>query len=53
MDKKQITTILYLIASVVLFLSAVLTENPMFAPMGLLFLILGGMNSQARDKKGY
>ena len=51
MDRRQITTIMYLIASVVLFLTAVLAENPLLGPIGLLFLILGGMNSQARNEK--
>lgn len=53
MDRKQMTTIMYLIVSMLLFLSAVLMENPMFGPVGLIFLIMGGVNSGMRDEKGY
>lgn len=53
MDKRQMTTIMYLIASVILFLLAVLAENPLLGPIGLLFLILGGMNSQKRNEKSF
>lgn len=53
MDKRQITTIMYLIASVALFLASILAENPLLGPIGLLFLIIGGFNSQARNEKGY
>ena len=52
MDKRQITTIMYLIASTALFLLAILEENPLLGPVGLLCLIAGGFHSQARDKKG-
>ena len=53
MDKRQITTIMYLIASVALFLASILVENPLLGPIGLLFLIIGGFHSQARNEKGY
>ena len=53
MDKRQITTIMYLIASLALFLLAILAENPLLGPIGLLFLILGGFHSQARNERGY
>ena len=53
MDRRQITTIMYLIASAVLFLISILEENPLLGPIGLLFLILGGLHSQARDEKGF
>ena len=53
MDRKQITTIMYLIASVALFLGSVLAENPLLGPIGLLFLILSGINSQTRQEKGF
>ncbi len=39
--------------SLILFLTAILTENPLVGPIGLLFLILGGFHSQARDGKSY
>ena len=52
MDRRQITIIMYLIASVILFLLAVLADNPVLGPIGLLFLILGGIHSQARHEKG-
>ena len=50
MDKRQLTTILYLIASVILFLTAILQENPLLGPIGLMVLILGGYQSRARDE---
>ena len=53
MDKRQITTIMYLIASLALFLLAILAENPLLGPIDLLFLILGGFHSQARNERGY
>ena len=53
MDRKQMMTIFYLIVSVTLFLIAVLAENPLFGPIGLMFLIAGGVNSQARDEKSW
>ena len=53
MDKRQITTIMYLIASVILFLTAILAENPLLGPIGLLFLIVGGFHSQARNEKQF
>ena len=52
MDKRQMTTIMYLIASLALFLGSILAENPLLGPIGLLFLIVGGFQSQARDEKG-
>ena len=51
MDRTQMLTILYLVFSMLLFLAAVLTENPLFAPAGLLFLVMGGTNSQKRNEK--
>ena len=51
MDRRQITTILYLVASLVLFLAAILEENALLGPFGLLFLILGGYHSRAQDEK--
>ena len=53
MDRKQMTIIMYLIVSLVLFLAAVLTENPLLGPIGLLFLILGGIQSQAREENSF
>ena len=53
MDRTQMLTILYLVFSMLLFLAAVLTENPLFAPAGLLFLVMGGTNSQKRNEKGF
>ena len=52
MDRRQITTIMYLIVSAVLFLLAILEENPLLAPFGLMFLILGGFHSQPQNEKG-
>ena len=53
MDRKHITTIMYLIASVALFLGSVLAENPLLGPIGLLFLILSGINSQTKNEKSF
>ena len=52
MDRRQITTILYLIASLVLFLLAVLEENPLLGAFGLMFLVLGGFHSETQEEKG-
>ena len=51
MEKRQLTTILYLIASMLMLLAAVLNKNPLLAPMGVLLLILGGFHSQDEEEK--
>ena len=53
MNRRQMITILYLIAGLILALAAIYLQNPLLGPIGLLFLILGGMNSQARNEKGF
>lgn len=51
MDRKQIVTILYLTASMLLFLTAIFSENYMALPLGILFLILGALHSENQDEK--
>ena len=53
MNRRQMITILYLIAGLILALAAIYLQNPLLGPIGLLFLILGGFHSQARDGKSY
>ena len=51
MDRKQIVTILYLVSSMLLVLSAILGENYMALPVGLLFLVLAGIHSENQNEK--
>ena len=51
MDRSQLITILYLIASMLFFLTAILGENYMALPVGVLFLILAGLHSENKDEK--
>ena len=53
MNRRQLITILYLIAGLILALAAIYLQNPLLGPIGLLCLILGGLNSQARNEKGF
>ena len=52
MNRRQMITILYLIAGLILALGAIYTENPLLGPIGLICLVLGGFHSQTRDEKG-
>ena len=52
MDRKHITTILYLTASMLLFLLTFLQENPMYVPLGFFFLVMAGVNSQTERGSG-
>ena len=51
MDKTQMTTIMYLTASALMFLISILEENPVLCPFGLMLLILGAYHSRAEDEK--
>ena len=51
MERRNVVTILCLVASLVLELIAVIGENHMALPIGVLFLILAGLNSVNQDEK--
>ena len=53
MDKRQLTTILYLAGSAILFIGSILNENPLLAPLAVILLVLGGFHSEARGNKGF
>ena len=53
MDRRQITTIFYLIVSVLFFLTAIVDGNQILVPFGIFFLALGGFNSQKRNEKTF
>ena len=51
MDHQQSTTILYLFISMILGLTALIGEDHLLLPLGIVFLALGAYNSRPREHR--